>query len=93
MIRIEYFGSIRDAAQKKEEAVEHSPGTTIFRLLETLSDRYGDDFRSELMHGGQLRNDVAVMRNGTMIWHTAAEEILLQSGDTLALLPLFPGGG
>ena len=93
MIRIQYFGSIRAAAGKNEEELELSPGTTVFKLLEALCGRYGEAFRGELMDGGKLRNDMAVSLNGTMIWHTAADETLPRPGDVLALLPLFPGGG
>ena len=93
MLHIQYFGSIRAAAGKKEEDLELSPGTSLFRLLETLSQRYGETFRGELLDGGQLRNDIALSLNGKMIWRAAAEETLLRPGDLLALYSLFPGGG
>ena len=93
MIRIQYFGSIRDAACKKEEELEFLPGTTVFELLEGLCGRCGEALRGELMDGGKLRSDVGVSLNGAMIWHAAARETLLRPGDVVALLPLFPGGG
>jgi len=93
MIQIHYYGSIRAAAGKKEETLEYSPETTIFRLLEALADSRGGEFRDELMDCGELREDIGISLNGTLIRHEAAEEIHVNPGDTLALLPLLLGGG
>ena len=92
-IQIQYYGSVRAAAGKREEEMEASPGTSVFQLLKILAERYGDAFRGELINNGQLRDDIGVSLNGTLFRHEMMTRISLQDGDTLALLPLFPGGG
>jgi len=93
IIQIQYFGSIRAAAQKSAEALEVSPETSIFQFLERLAETYGDVLRGELMAQGRLRDDLTISLNGAIIQHAAADEIILRPDDTVALFPLFPGGG
>jgi len=93
MIQIQYYGSIRAAAGKNEEALECSPGTAVFRFLISLCSSRGGDFRDELLDGDRLRDDIAVSLNGAMVQHEAANKTLLQEGDTLALFPMLLGGG
>jgi len=93
MIQIQYFGSIRAATQKSAEELALSPETSIFQFLERLAEAYGDALRGELMAEGQLRDDLTISLNGSITKHEAAGDIFLRPGDTLALFPLFPGGG
>jgi len=94
-IRIQFFGSIRAAAQTPETQAAPAENTTVLQLLRELAERYGDTFRGEIFteDGESLREDLTVARNGTITKHGAAGETLLQPGDILALFPLFPGGG
>ena len=93
IIHIKYFGSIRAAAQKSGEDVEFSPGVSIFSLMEQLCSLQGGALRGELFSGSELRDDVTVSLNGKIIRHEVVKEKCLEQGDTLALLPIFPGGG
>jgi len=94
-VRIQFFGSIRAAAQKPEGWAPLAGNTTVLQLLRELAGVYGEGFRGELLAAGgeKLRDDLTVTLNGTIIKHQAAGELLLRPGDTLALFPLFPGGG
>jgi len=94
-IRIQYFGSIRAAAQRSEDEAALAGDTTVYRLLLRLADGYGEGFRGEVLaeSGGALRDDLTVAVNGAIIQHEAADEFLLRPGDVVALFPLFPGGG
>ena len=96
-IQIQYFGSIRAAAKKSEEKTEFAADTTIYRLLQQLVSFYDDDdnFRGEIFDNNreELRDDVTVTLNGTIINHAEAHEIKLNQGDALSLFPIFPGGG
>ena len=96
MLHIRYFGSIRAAArknQKSEENVEYIPGETVCDLMERLCGLHGEAFRGELFSGDELREDVTISLNGTILRHETANEIVLKNDDTLSLFPIFPGGG
>ena len=94
-VRIQYFGTIRLAAQRIEDEAALAGDATVFRLLLQLADAYGEGFRGEVLaeSGGMLRDDLMVTVNGTIINHAAAGEIVLRPGDIVALFPTFPGGG
>jgi len=93
-IQLKYFGSIKVAAGKGNDEVAFTPNTSVLELLLKLSDAYYESFRSELFQdNGNLRDDLMLMRNGAIIDRTRAAEIILESGDSIGLLPTFPGGG
>ena len=94
-IQIQYYGSIRAAAKKSEEKVEFAADTTVYRLLQQIARLYENDFRGELFEDNakNLRDDLTVTLNGTIVEHKSALEISLKPGDVLALFPIFPGGG
>ena len=94
-IRIQYFGSIRAAAQKAEEDAAIAESITVLQLLQRLADVHGDGFGGEILAAGgtALRDDLTVMLNGTILKHEASGDSLLRPGDVLALFPIFPGGG
>jgi len=99
-IQIQYFSSIRAAVEKFKEEVEIAPNTTltVYSLLQQLVciyEKEKKEFRNEIFDkdGKELRDDVTVTVNGTIIKHTNACEINLNPGDTLSLFPIFPGGG
>ena len=94
-VTIQYFGSIRAAAKKSEEKTEFAENTTVYRLLQQLASLYEDNFKGEIFDtdGGELRDDLMVTLNGTIINHANAHVIKLNPGDSLSLFPIFPGGG
>ena len=92
-MHIQYFGSIRAAAQKSGEELEISSSTSLFRLLENLTKQYDEDFCGEILAEGRLRDDLTLSLNGRIVGHEASKDVFLQQDDTLALLPMFPGGG
>ncbi|MCL2299639.1 MAG: MoaD/ThiS family protein [Firmicutes bacterium] len=91
---VQYFGSIRDAARKPQEEIALAPGTTVYRLPQTLAGVYGDGFRGEILAvgGENIREDLSVAVNGSIVKHGDAGTSVLRPGDTVALFPLFPGG-
>jgi len=92
-VHIQYFGTIRAAAQKSEDRI--AGDTTVLQLLQKLAGDYGDGFREEVLagDGDKIRDDITVTINGTIISHEVVDGVHLRPGDSLALLPLFPGGG
>jgi len=92
-VQLQYFGSVRAAAGCAGEEISLARGISVLQLLQQRAEIKGEAFRGEVLSGEALRDDLAVSVNGAIIQHAAAEEIILQPGDTVALFPIFPGGG
>jgi MoaD family protein len=94
-VNVQYYGSIRAVADKKEEEVEILRSATVYELLLALSGRYGEPFDSEIFEGGekQLRDDLMIAINGALIERTGIIGTALNPGDAVTLLPIFLGGG
>jgi len=81
MIRVRFFGQIREIAKTKETEVTDCP--TVGSLLVLLSENYGRDFRPE---------ELIVMVNGRHIAHTGFLETPLKSEDLVSVFPVIGGG-
>jgi len=95
-IRIRYFGTIREAAGKSDEEFSRVPDTSVYSLLKTVSDTYGNKMRDELFDvkvPDVLRDDLMVSVNEVVINHEKAARTAVNPGDVVALFPIFPGGG
>lgn len=92
-VHIQYFGSVRAAAGVPEEQTSLAGETGVLQLLRQLSDAHGEALRGEIFVDEALRDDLTVSVNGAIIQHAVADELILRPGDTLALFPVFPGGG
>lgn len=91
---VQYFGSMRAAAELAEEQIPLAGGASVLTLLRQCADTHGEGFRGELFtESGCLREDLTVAVNGAIIQHAAVDEIILGPDDTVALFPVFPGGG
>ena len=76
-VRVLYFASLRDAAGRDAEAVEHAAGLPL--LYDSLADRHGF---------GLPRSRVRVAVNGEFVeW-----DLVLREGDEVAFLPPVSGG-
>ena len=95
-IKVKFFGSIREAAGKTEDHFDSLPGTTVYKLLNMISDAYGDAARAEIFDGKapeKLRDDLMITYNDSIINHGKATEAAVNPGDVVALFPVCPGGG
>ena len=93
---IRYFGTIREAAGKSDEEWSLFPDSTVYNLLQAVSDVYGDKMRDELFDikvPGVLRDDLMVSVNEAVVNNVKAVETAVRPGDVVALFPIFPGGG
>ncbi len=81
MVRVQFFGQVREIAGGKETEVTDSP--TVGSLLRLLSESYGHDFRPETL---------ILLVNGRHIAHIGGAETRLSEGDTVAVFPIIGGG-
>jgi molybdopterin converting factor small subunit len=93
-VRVQYFGSIRAAAQSAGEEAVPEEGMTVAQLLRNLAESRGGAFRDAVRAAdGGLRDDLTVSLNGEIFPGEAAPVRPVRPGDALALFPVFPGGG
>jgi MoaD family protein, archaeal len=81
MVRVQFFGQVREIANGKETEV--AGGSTVGSLLLFLSERFGHDFRPE---------SLIIMVNGRHIAHTGFLETPLEPGDLVSIFPVIGGG-
>jgi len=70
-------------------------GSTLRELLERLVDSHGKWLRDEVLDddGKRIRDGALVVVNGVSVVQLEGLNTELKEGDTIALLPWFPGGG
>ncbi|WP_158055720.1 ubiquitin-like small modifier protein 1 [Halorussus halophilus] len=86
------FADLAEVAGGKHAEVDAEPGDTVGTALDELvadhpglADRIYDD-------GGELRDHINVLRNGTNVYSQQGLETELEDGDELALFPPVSGG-
>ncbi len=93
-LKVKYLGPVALMVKKREEELEVSSLASIGELLRKLSGLYGKEFESEVLQDdGNIRTGMAVTVNGKVIGQLDGMRTRLKMGDTIALLPLFLGGG
>jgi len=94
-IKVQYLGPITLIVRKREEELEIASRASVRELLSMLSSQYGKAFESEVLQddGENIRTGMAVTVNGKVIGQLDGMRTRLKMGDTIALLPLFLGGG
>lgn len=81
MVRVQFFGQVRETANGKETEVADCP--TVGSLLLALSERTGRDFPPETL---------VILVNGRHIAHTGFLETPLEPGDLVSIFPIIGGG-
>jgi MoaD family protein len=94
-IRVKYLGPVAHMVNKREEELEVSSKASIHELLRKLSSLYGKVFEDEVLQddGENLGDGMTITVNGIAIRQLDGLSTKLKMGDTIALLPLFLGGG
>jgi MoaD family protein len=81
MVRVQFFGQVRETANRKEAEVADC--ATVGNLLVSLSERFGRDFSPEAL---------IILVNGRHIAHTGFLETPLEPGDLVSIFPIIGGG-
>ena len=92
-IKVKFFTSLREITGKKVDQVQLQSTTTVGKLLEGLSDKYGKEFKEYLYNKkGKVRPYLMILVNGKGINVLQGPETKLKEGDTIAILPPVGGG-
>jgi molybdopterin synthase sulfur carrier subunit len=90
VIRVSFYGMVRDALGEKETKI--SGPDSVKGLLEALSGKYGIKFEGKIMRAPSRDLDLIILLNGRHIEHVGGVDAPVKEGDHLAVFPLVGGG-
>ncbi len=93
-INVKFFAIFRDLLGLKELQLEagSKENLKLIDLLESLFQRFGEDFRSKILENGNIRPKVNIMINGRNIKFLDGFNSPLKDGDIVAIFPPVAGG-
>ena len=93
-INVKFFAIFRDLLGLKELQLEagSKEDLKLIDLLESLFQRFGENFRSKILENGNIRPKVNIMINGRNIKFLDGVNSPLKDGDIVAIFPPVAGG-
>ena len=67
MVLVNFLPPLSQIAGKKEDVMQVENDDTVQTLLEKLSDKYGEKFRTEVFQSGKVKENVCLLVNGIRI--------------------------
>lgn len=89
------MGQIRAIVGCRGETINSIQELTVLAILQHLAKRYGQEFEAEVLDDTKqgLREGILITVNGIATRQLEGLATLVDSHDTLTILPLFTGGG
>lgn len=91
-VRVEFYGTTRDAVGKKTLVRTVEPGTTVNAALRAVATEHPDLYSLLFTSEERLRPHINVARNETPIRKQAGPDTELADGDLLTVAPAVSGG-
>ena len=91
-VKVLYYATFRQITGIKEEDVEMKDGSKIRDLLFFLFQKYGEDFKSNVMENEKIRSAVKILLNGRDIDFIKGLDTELKPGDSVYFFPSIAGG-
>ena len=91
-VKVLYYATFRQITGIKEEDVEMKDGSKIRDLLFFLFQKYGEDFKSNVMENEKIRSAVKILLNGRDIDFLKGLDTELKTGDSVYFFPSIAGG-
>jgi molybdopterin converting factor small subunit len=92
-LRVQYMAQLRTAIGCAEEEIELPEGSSLAALLDHLANLRGHEAAKHLLTpAGDALHSLLVIVNDSAKPAPLASTTLLQSGDTISLLPPIAGG-
>lgn len=95
MVKIQYMGQIRAIVGRRDEMIDNMQKSTVLAILQQLAKKYGPEFETEILDDSKqgLREGILITVNGIATGQLDGLTTLLNTHDSLTILPLFTGGG
>ena len=90
-LELRFFATFRAAVGQKTIHRELPDGATVGEVLEALEAEF-EGLDGELLAGGEIRDQLSVLKNGREVLHMEGIETGLEEGDTLSVFPPVAGG-
>ncbi|MEM2118813.1 MAG: MoaD/ThiS family protein [Candidatus Bathyarchaeia archaeon] len=94
-VKVEYLGHIKNfTGNKREEELETKEGATVAKLLEQLTEKYGEPFEKAVYEpkGKDVKANYIVTVNGYLLNQLDGLGTKLKKGDHVTILPIVSGG-
>lgn len=92
-VHLKYFAMLREIIGKKEEVLGLLEGSTIQDVITKLAEAYGERFTTYVLNSeSQLRENLALLRNGEAVQPTMLGATRVRDGDVIVILPPVGGG-
>ena len=93
-VKVVYLGLVRSKVGKREEEYEVETGSTLSDLLNGLAETYGESLKSIFGADEENRLDPTFIAtvNGRLRDPLRGGDVMLSTGDTVALMTLISGG-
>ena len=93
LIRVLYFGMLRDLAGQREEKIEIDGAANLSELVKLISDRHSSKFENFVFESsGKLREGFAFAVDGSSISQPRLRQIKCKDVFEFAILPPISGG-
>lgn len=92
-VKIQYFASVRELVDRREEVMEVPLGTTVKGLLDVLVATHGEKLKEYLFNNtGSPRPHLQFILDEKPITETGGYSTVLTDGCALAVIPPVGGG-
>ncbi len=90
-MRVLFFGLIKNVIGKEEEALPLEEGVTIRKVLHYLAERYGEEFRDNMMTAaGEPRQTVRLLVDGVNIDEGEGLDTKMGGAGVLSIIVMIP---
>lgn len=92
-ITVQYFASVRELVNLREEAIDVADGASVKMILELLATRHGAKLKDYLFdHAGNPHPYLQFIVDEQSIAETGGLSTVLKNGSRLAIIPPVGGG-
>lgn len=91
MITVRFYANLRQIAGSKEETID-SDELSVRDIINSLSVKFGDEFRKLMFENGKLRGNVIILVNGLNVIFRDGLNEKVKSGDSVDMFPPVAGG-
>ena len=92
-VKIQYFASVRELVNLREEVIEVPPGTSVRGLLDLLAAKHGEKLKEYLFgNTGSPRSHLQFILDEKSISETGGFSTQLTDGCAFAIIPPVGGG-
>jgi molybdopterin synthase sulfur carrier subunit len=91
-LELRFFATFRATVGQKTIHREYPDGSTVGEVLLSLEEEF-EGLAGELIEGGEIRDQLSVLKNGREVLHMEGIETVMEDGDRLSVFPPVAGGG